>query len=467
MKAKFKDLPGNHKIDSGEFRLVHRKRPSIAIDKESWSAAIGPGADLVMLMLITDVVFGESSCPRRSCSGKVSSKDKLPGFSTCPECGLQFMSEVAPAEDFGAEEIAELQRLEDDKLFGMREESKLGLTNVMDPMQIPDITWAAWDSMAIETEAVSENTEPDVFLKFVSASKNDSERKRVESRMETNDHADRPSVPPYQPPPPIFSWLAQTVPPENPDSVREWREAEETQQQILKEREVKDLEVFRNVKIIVPSETEKLHSSSPTARSPDENKLEVGARVFYRNILDQYPLIDRSFARRLAKGNWERQKIISSKHEEVERVKIRNQPPRLKDLPQEIQDALNRSPAAQKARKGEGASVIEIEREHEDGDGKIQSSVPPHYQPILKTPSTSNLALRQDNDSKIPRETAYISQTSRPIMQMKERKICNLPPLPVALHGKRTTDNSRICYLCHSEVYLETKQRWRYVCVGT
>jgi RNA recognition motif-containing protein len=454
LKAKFKDVPGNQKIDSGDFRLVHRKRPTIALDKDSWSAAVGPGADLVMLMLITDVVFGESSCPRKSCSGRVSSDGKGAGFLTCPECGLQFISQVTPTESFEADEITELQRLEDEKLFGMREQVKLGLEGLPAPLRITDVT----QDVQITDNGDDANTE----VLSIATSRNDSQSRTMHDHRDTDEHGDGRSIMSDPPQPPIYSWLAQTVPPEDPDTVLEWREAEETHQQELNEREAKDLEVFRNVQIVIPSETAKPAPGSPTALSLEESKLETGARVFYRNILDQYPFIDRSFARRLAKGNWERQKLLTSKQYDMERAKSGIRPPAFQNSPPEMQDVITKDDATKKNEAGSGKAD-----EWEDFDDNIE---PPCRLPATakegvtpKNTPPSDPASRQAPWSAIAYGTASLlpQMDSHQNLSMRERRLCTLPPLPIALPANSTTGSLMVCYLCHSEVRIQTKRQWR------
>jgi len=113
------------------------------------------------------------------------------------------------------------------------------------------------------------------------------------------------------PEPPIFNWLAQTVPPKDPESVFRWREAEESRQVELKEQEATCLEVFRNVLIVASPENGMPGLSGKTAQS-QEDELELGARIYYRNILDRYPDIEPFLARRLAKANWKRANRLAS-----------------------------------------------------------------------------------------------------------------------------------------------------------
>jgi len=125
----------------------------------------------------------------------------------------------------------------------------------------------------------------------------------------SNVHLNQPTSPPPSEPP-IFGWLADTLPPANPGSVMQWREAEEHRQSKRKKQEIDNIEVFRNVQVSVSLESEL--SADPARKEPsDEDELELGARIYYRNIIDRYPRIERFLARRLAEGNWERAKRLA------------------------------------------------------------------------------------------------------------------------------------------------------------
>ncbi|KAF2110430.1 hypothetical protein BDV96DRAFT_583994 [Lophiotrema nucula] len=72
LRAEFKNRLGAERVERGDFRLVHAKRPTISMDEHNWSQTITAGADILMLMLITDLACQESSCPRQSCNGRTA-----------------------------------------------------------------------------------------------------------------------------------------------------------------------------------------------------------------------------------------------------------------------------------------------------------------------------------------------------------------------------------------------------------
>ncbi|KAF2690483.1 hypothetical protein K458DRAFT_244512, partial [Lentithecium fluviatile CBS 122367] len=292
LKARFKDVPGRPKIENGEYRLVFTKRPTVSLDKDSWSDSIYPGAHIVMLMLISNVAFKDSSCPRRSCTGKVSSNAGAAGMVTCPECGLRFIPQAITADSAEADEITRLQRIEDEKLFGDVQSNDTSDTQFSNRIQ--DAT-EDMELLNMSGKSRLELTAP--FGKF---------RHALSST----------SVPGPITEPPIMSWLSQTVPPQNPETARTMTDSAEADRLESKKRDAKDLEIFRNVQIVVPVEASSIEQS-------EQINLEDGARIYYRNILDRYPQLAHYLARRLAMSNWERQKRLTVKQSEAERAKLR------------------------------------------------------------------------------------------------------------------------------------------------
>lgn len=315
LKARFKDAPGRQKIENGNFRLVLAKRPAISLSKDSWYGTISPGAQIIMLMLITNIVIRDSSCPRRSCTGEAVSKNGTIDLVTCSECGLRFIPQISPTDSVDASEVTRVQRIEDAKLFGKRASSKeigdLDLSKQMLDVT-EDLEMMGMSGDGAEDSLESRNPHINADTNVRTGSLMDTQ-KTVDSHLASSQNLE----------PPIMSWLSQTVLPKNPDSVQEWRNAAETKQSELKEREAQDLEVFRNVQIVVPAEAGAQGANEPSAAHLEENDLDIGPRIYYRNIRDRYPQIDGFLARRLAIGNWQRQMRLTAKQSEAERAKIR------------------------------------------------------------------------------------------------------------------------------------------------
>ncbi|KAK5048209.1 hypothetical protein LTR84_005879 [Exophiala bonariae] len=460
LKARFKDTPGRQKIENGDFRLVHAKRNSVSLDKDSWSGSITPGAQIVMLMLIKNVVFRNSSCPRRSCTAKIETQVGIATLVTCPECGLRFIPQMTPAGSADADEVARIQRTEDSKLFGKsaagEEVESSGISR-----QILDIT------EDIEMIDVSGNDQAD-------SSSIRRPRESIHKTAVTGTLADIEkavgSASPSPQTPAIFSWLTHTVPPKDPGAVRQWRDAAENEHLEVQEREASDLEVFRNVQIVTPAEVGAPILTGFTADQSDEIGLEFGAQIYYRNMLDRYPKMDDFLARRLAIGNLQRQQRLTKMQREAEQAKIR---------------AASRDNAPEGIRKRKiRRSRTQTETVDADVDGwedvvaefeePPESPMRPHYlfdhitnpehwtlpSDWLPGPLPGQFPGMEDLsfDQWLTNSAPY--ETWKPIM-IKERRFCRLPPYRPDLKEPSNTSGSILCYLCHSRVHIPTKQSWR------
>lgn len=109
--------------------------------------------------------------------------------------------------------------------------------------------------------------------------------------------------------PPIYSWLANTSPPEDPDSVMQWRQCEEDRRAAQVTQEMDSVEIFRNVQVAVSGET---GSKTKVVKSTSQHKdvADLGSHIDYRNIVDRYPSVEHYLARRLAEANWKRAKRL-------------------------------------------------------------------------------------------------------------------------------------------------------------
>lgn len=456
-----------------------------------------------MLMLISNVEFQDSLCPRRSCTGKGISKNGNAGLVTCPECGLRFIPQVSPADSADVNDIVRMQRMEDARLFGKRASSEEAgdadlsrqMLDVIEDIEMMDVSD---DERADPPESQSTRMRPH---RNVLTSQLSDMQKLVEL----------PSTSFQSEEPPIMSWMSQTMPPKNPALVREWREAAETEQLELKEREAKDLEVFRNVQIMMPVEAVVPGNNEPLVADLEQNDLDLGARVYYRNIVDRYPQIQDLLARRLAIGNWQRQKRLTAKQNEAERARYR---------------AASRALALERRRKrklshlnGQTQNALAEAEDWEDVDDEGVCETPgmdPHRWPVpgvdieysafghatevlpswfsfgpplagtgqlmyggiaeqsmpyfpttqhwplqsLPAADTSLFdALPPLNSQQGP---TYQNHNFLPnITRMKEKRFCSLPPLPLPLGESEITASSMLCYLCHSHVHIRRKHCWR------
>jgi hypothetical protein len=116
--------------------------------------------------------------------------------------------------------------------------------------------------------------------------------------------------------PPIYAWLADTEPSEDPESVLRWCEAEEGRRVKRQKKVAEDLEVFRNVEIAVPLKDDvpmRDNQNRPLLSHAGPSISGSGAYMLYRNILDQYPKLEDSLAWRFANSNWNRMEDMQEK----------------------------------------------------------------------------------------------------------------------------------------------------------
>ena len=394
-------------------------------------------------------------------------KDGTVGLVNCPECSLRFIPQMTLADNAEADEVARLQRIEDTKLFGKKAPSE----ESGDPdfsRQILDVTE---DIEIMEMSGKGRQDPSESRNPRINSSRNGltgPSLRDVDSSLTASQH----------PQPPIMSWLSQAVPPRNPGSVREWHDTIESEQLQLREREAKDLEIFRNVQIVMPVKAGVPGPDEPSAADSEENDLAIGPRIHYRNILDRYPQIELLLARRLAIGNWERQKRLTAKQSEVEQAKIRTESWRIA--------AAGRLKSKLCHLKRETEGVVAEEDDWEDVSEKGEHATPklnPHCGTELRAdhehttfghaswslsgqppPEADSLFFVSDASS-LPTSLHgpnYQSYNLSPnISKPKERRFCSLPPLPIPLADNGAASTSMFCYLCHSQVSIRRKHDWR------
>ncbi|KAF2821056.1 tannase-domain-containing protein [Ophiobolus disseminans] len=228
LRAEFKSRLGAERVDRVDFRLVHTKRPNLSLDKSNWAQVITPGANVVMLMLITNLACPQSSCPRQFCQ------------AIDPSAGP------------------------------------------------PRIRWPA-------------ETEPSE----IQISCDDSIADSIFPSQTTGERVRAVSATSLSSSPPLLAWLAETEPPEDPTSVIQWRESEELALAERQRTDARDLEVFRNVEIVISLELE-TPRRNPQALVSNPDRFGRGATMLYRNIQDRYSVLGEQIARRFADQNWRR-----------------------------------------------------------------------------------------------------------------------------------------------------------------
>ncbi|KAH7076020.1 hypothetical protein FB567DRAFT_632317 [Paraphoma chrysanthemicola] len=201
-RAEFKDRLGAERVERGDFRLVHARRPTISIDKSNWSQTITAGSDILMLMYLSGLACQDSACPRQSCNGQTPRQAQSNTMLTCPECGLRFIPQPIFSEGTEAKTIEQLQIEEDVRLFGSRDGPYVSGISELYPREIS----TNGDAEELEEDvAFAERGEPSTRYssKKVHSS---SEQKTLES------HEGHDSITNDSSEPPIYAWLADTEP---------------------------------------------------------------------------------------------------------------------------------------------------------------------------------------------------------------------------------------------------------------
>ena len=118
----------------------------------------------------------------------------------------------------------------------------------------------------------------------------------------TIDHIEGPC----EPSTPLLTWLENTEPPKNPEIVYAQRLRKEQHRDEIRKREKEEIEMYRNVRFAVSINDSDEPVSITQNATRNEESVEFGARIYYRNIVDRYPLIEHFLAKRLAEANLER-----------------------------------------------------------------------------------------------------------------------------------------------------------------
>ena len=120
---------------------------------------------------------------------------------------------------------------------------------------------------------------------------------------------------------PLDAWLNQSAIPSTTPAL-DHQEAVDLESDLLA-LETEEIKVFRNVHMAIAPSPE--HKDRPL--EPVEG-LEFSAQIYYRNIMDRFPVLPEYLARRLAQANCDRAERLSH---EKERVQERRQEERLQE----------------------------------------------------------------------------------------------------------------------------------------
>ena len=301
LRAQFKNKPGEVKILEDQFYIINAKKDKEIVSKEHWNRSISQGAKLTMSMVMSHLQWKHGSCPRPECTGLGTKSscdsnvfswydmdtnifaESLTRHSAT--CHLKLFPNPTDLDDtfkrviVSEDQIARQQIEEDLRLYGRRPE----------PPEIIEVDESAQlASLPLKRSAPEVEAAVDRSAKIRENSQCKKFNNQTLTAMDWNSGVS-----------PLDAWLNQSTIPSSATPLNQ-RESTELESDLLAQ-EVEEMKVFRNVHMAI-------------APSPERNdlplehfeSLALGAQIYYRNIMDRYPIIPIYLARRLAQANRDR-----------------------------------------------------------------------------------------------------------------------------------------------------------------
>ena len=239
-------------------------------------------------------------------------------------CNLKFYPQVGELEDvFGhitvqeeEEQVAQNQAEEDLRLYGTRIEPA-DAVHVDEDVQLtklpPKRSALEFDAGADRPTKVRKNSKSRTF-NFDNIDAFDWNAGELPMMASTFDYENITAMDWNAGESPMMAWVNQSavpavVPPDTSSANSPFNEEEKLLQQ-----EEKEIEIFKNVYIsdtsVLPATKNKFAASIEAG-----SDLDFGAKIYYRNIIDRYPLLPPYLARRLAVANHSRaERLQQSRH---------------------------------------------------------------------------------------------------------------------------------------------------------
>ena len=173
----------------------------------------------------------------------------------------------------------------------------------------------------------------------------------------TIDHTEGPC----EPSTPLLMWLENTEPPRNPEIIYAQRLKKEQHRDEIRRMEKEEIEMYRNVRFAIPTNDSDEPVSITQEATGNKESVEFSARIYYRNIVDRYPLIEHFLAKRLAEANLERAERLA---------KSRTACSELRDLPRVTNLDGHRAVLRQSGSSPKASSSL-LEAERLDLNGSI------------------------------------------------------------------------------------------------
>ena len=287
LRAQFKDKLGENKILEGKFHIVNVKDRNAILKKEHWTRSIHQGATLAMCMVMSHLQRQSGTCPRLSCPGVGLVIDSSTSVLACDSCGLNFYPKEDDLEEKLSQatildeedRIARQQAEEDLRLYGSRFKPT-DIAGVNEDIQFPRPKRTASDFEAVVNRPAK-------------IRKNSPEEEYKGGAVTAMDWNAGES--------PLSAWLNQSAIPSIVPTLNDLQDQTAgTLGLDPLEREMKEIEVFRNVHLATAPEPA---HQIPASTLDNILNLELGAQIYYRNIVDRYPLLPVYLAQRLAIAN--------------------------------------------------------------------------------------------------------------------------------------------------------------------
>ena len=265
---------------------------------------------------------------------------------------------------------------------------------------------------------------------------------------------------------PLSTWLAQSaLPSVIPLGSHPLDHIARTEVDPVKE-EIKEIEIFRTIHLTLGPE-----NNGHTKDTPEVDallSLEPSSQIYFRNIVDRYPLIPTYLARRLAEANSSRAERLSRRRVEAkaktrsktaDKTTASNSVNRLKKTSSRPAGSI---PGKNGNRANSYASLSKSQPKHEYWTGRGQS----HRTKSVSTHSSSRNSslhgssefcyqIEYQNDFFASNQISYHSSPGLPLPPVKLRKG----------HGskRKAKKLSFDCDICGENIQVDRRREWQYV----
>lgn len=296
--------------------MIDALNGGVAIQKQHWNRCISQGAVLMMSMIMAHIQGEPEHCPRPRCASagvkRSFNSSQLTWYAISFDdfentnlkgetCRLGFfpnsddLDNAVGRVNVSEEDIARLQVEEDLKLYGSRPEPS-EVVAVDEGTHLPG---PAPKRSASESGA----TVGRPAAKVRKIGESEDFNYQAVTAMDWNSGNS-----------PLDSWLNQCAVPSTVAVDNQHAPEAPAQNPIAQEEE--EIKVFRNVHVGVSQEPGAREILSTNELPPLK---ELGAQIYYRNIIDRYPLLPTYLAHRLAQANQERAERLQSRRSQKQR----------------------------------------------------------------------------------------------------------------------------------------------------